>query len=186
MPRRPKDKGTQAESWGVEYLQHNGFPFAERMTLSGSKDRGDIKLCPGVIAEAKNCATLKLPAWFAELSAEITNANAKHGFLLIKPAGLGRTRVGQWWAGMTVEGYSALHREAGLPPMIAELEFLPGHRYKGELPGRIAALRDHQEFGFVGISPTGVMDISSWYVMTQLEQIVGLLRLAGYGNEVLA
>ena len=51
---RPKDKGTQAESWGVEYLQSSGFPYAERMTLSGAKDRGDIKLCPGVIAEAKN------------------------------------------------------------------------------------------------------------------------------------
>lgn len=183
---RPKDKGTQAESWGVEYLQSSGFPYAERMTLSGAKDRGDIKLCPGVIAEAKNCATLKLPSWFGELAAEIKNANAKHGFLLIKPPGVGRTRVGQWWAGMTVEGYSALHLEAGLPELISAPVWLPGHQYKAELPRQIAALSGVPEFGYVGIRPTGVDDLRFWYVLTQLEQIVRLLRLAGYGNEVLA
>jgi hypothetical protein len=64
--------------------------------------------------------------------------------------------------------------------------WLPGHRYKDELPGRIAELRNLLGFGFVGIRPTGVDDLRFWYVMTQLEQIVGLLRLAGYGSEVLA
>lgn len=183
---RSKDRGTAAETAGVEYLQSNGFPFAERIALHGNKDRGDIKVCPGVIAEAKNCKTLKLPAWFAELAEEIENANAKHGFLLIKPEGIGRTRVGQWWAGMTVQGFSDLHEEAGLPGLIPAPVWLPGHRYKSELPGRIAELRDHPEFGFVGVRGALSSDVSSWYVMTQLEQIVGLLRMAGYGSEVLA
>lgn len=183
---RSKDRGTWAETAGVEYLQTNGFPFAERIALHGNKDKGDIKVCPGVIAEAKNCKTLKLPAWFAELAEEIGNANAKHGFLLIKPEGIGRTRVGQWWAGMNVQGFSDLHVEAGLPPLLESPVWLPGHRYKDELPGRVAELRNLLGFGFVGIRPTGVDDLRFWYVMTQLEQIVGLLRLAGYGSEVLA
>lgn len=182
---RPKDKGTQAESWSVEYLQSNGFPYAERIALAGAADKGDVKVCPGVIAEVKNCKTLSLPAWFAELAAEVGNANAKHGFLIAKPDGIGRTRVGQWWAGMTVEGFSALHEEAGLPDLIPVPVWLPGHRYKMALTAEIAALGKSPEFGYVGIRPTGVTDIPSWYVMTQLEQIVRLLRLAGYGNEVL-
>ena len=73
-----------------------------------------------------------------------------------------------------------------MPELIAEPVWLPGHRYKTALPGEIAALSKHQEFGYVGIRPTGVDDLRSWYVMTQLEQIVRLLRTAGYGNEVLS
>lgn len=183
---RPKDKGTQAESWSVEYLASNGFPYAERIALSGANDKGDVKVCPGVIAEVKNCKDMKLPAWFAELDAEIGNSNAKHGFLILKAAGVGRSRVGKWHAGMTVEGFSALHEEAGLPELIPSPVWLPGHRFKDALPGEITALSQHPEFGYVGIRPRGVDDLRFWYVMTQLDQIVRLLRLAGYGNEVLA
>lgn len=163
----------------------NGFPYAERIALSGANDKGDIKVCPGVIAEVKNCATLKLPEWFRELEAEVANAGAKYGFLLIKPKGLGRTRIGHWWAGMTVGSYSALHEEAGLPDLIEAPVWLPGHRYKEALPRELMALSNCPEFGYVGIKTAMPTDISSWYVMTQLEQIVRLLRLAGYGSEVL-
>lgn len=185
MARRPKDKGTEAESWSVEYLCSNGFPYAERIALAGAKDKGDVKVCPGVIAEVKNCVTLKLPQWFSELGDEIANANAKHGFLIIKPSGIGRTRVGEWWAGMTVEGFAALAEEAGGVMLHPDPAWLPGHRYKAELPAAIAGLAAHEEFSYVGIHPSGVDDLRFWYVMTQLGQVVRLLRLAGYGNEVL-
>lgn len=182
---KSKQKGTWAETKSVEYFGVNGFPFAERVALGGAKDKGDVKLCPGVISEVKNCATLKLPSWFSELYDEIGNSNAKHGFLTIKPPGIGGTRIGQWWAGMTVEHFSELHIEAGYPEIMADPVWLPGHRYKDALPGEIAKLSQRQDFGYVGIRPTGVDDLRFWYVMTQLEQIVRLLRLAGYGNEVL-
>lgn len=182
---RSKSKGTWAETKSVEYFGVNGFPYAERVALGGAKDKGDVKLCPGVITEVKNCATLKLPGWFSELYDEIANSNAKHGFLTIKPKGIGETRIGEWWAGMTVEGFSVLHEEAGLPDLVPVPVWLPGHRYKDALPDEIAALSKHPEFGYVGIRPSGVDDLRFWYVMTQLEQIVRLLRAAGYGNEVL-
>lgn len=183
---RGKDKGTWAETKGVGYLQVSGFPFAERIALAGAADKGDIKVCPGVIAESKNCKSLALPAWFAELAAEIKNSKAKHGFLLIKPKGIGETRIGEWWAGLTMEAFFDLHAEAGDPPLIPSPVWLPGHRYKAALPWEIAKLSRHQEFGYVGIKPTGVQDVADWYAMTQLGQIVRLLRLAGYGNEVLS
>lgn len=167
----------------MEYLQHNGFPFAERIALAGAADKGDVKVCPGVISEVKNCASKKLPAWFRELAAEIKNANAEHGFLLMKPEGIGRTRVGQWWAGMLVGDFEKLCIQAG--DADPELDaILPGHNFLAKLPSAIAALTGRE--AYVAIHPRGVEDLRYWYAMTQLEHMVRLLRRAGYGSEVLS
>lgn len=183
---RSKDKGTWAETAGVDYLCSSGFPFAERMALNGAKDKGDVKVCPAVIAEMKNCATIKLPQWFREVTAEKENAGAKHAFLVVKPAGIGRTRVGQWWAGMLLGDLAELLVEAGGPAVLDNPVWLPGHRYLDVLGDRIKDLSGMPEFGYVGIRPAGVEDLRYWYAMTQLEQIVRLLRQAGYGSEVLS
>ena len=179
---RPRDKGTFAETAVTDYLGSSGFPYAERIALGGSKDKGDVKVCPGIISEVKNCATIKLPQWFREVTAEKENAGAKHAFLVVKPAGIGRTRVGQWWAGMLLGDLAELMVEAGGPPVVDEPVWLPGHRYLDVLPERIKDLSGLSEFGYVGIRPAGVEDLRYWYAMTQLEQIVRLLRKAGYGN----
>lgn len=167
-------------------MGHGGFPFAERMALGGAKDKGDVKVCPGIVAEVKNCATIKLPQWFREVTAEKENAGAKHAFLVVKPAGIGRTRVGEWWAGMMLGDLAELLVEAGGPSVYEHPVWLPGHRFLADLPIHIRALSNLDEFGYVGIRPTGVEDLRYWYAMTQLEQIVRLLRQAGYGSEVLS
>lgn len=179
---KARDKGTWAETAGVDYLCSSGFPYAERMALNGAKDKGDVKVCPGVVAEFKNCATIKLPQWFREVTAEKANAGAKHAFLVVKPAGIGRTRVGQWWAGMLLGDLAELLVEAGGPDIVDDPVWLPGHRYLDVLGDRIKDLAGMAEFGYVGIRPAGVEDLRYWYAMTQLEQIVRLLRKAGYGN----
>ena len=44
-----KARGTKHETNVVNYLRANGFPHAERRTLSGAKDRGDINAAAGLV-----------------------------------------------------------------------------------------------------------------------------------------
>lgn len=89
-----KAKGTAAETAFVRYLQQVGIP-AERRSLSGNKDKGDVSGIPGVVIEIKSGHTLKIPQWLKELEAEMENAKAEKGFLVIKPKGIGK--VEKWW-----------------------------------------------------------------------------------------
>lgn len=72
-----KAKGTRWETAIVEFLRANGVPHAERRTLNGSKDRGDIAGVPGVVIEAKNAATMSLAGWITEAETERVNAGAE-------------------------------------------------------------------------------------------------------------
>ena len=53
---KAKDKGTRLETDVLRWFRDSGFPWAERLALSGSQDCGDISLLPGraVIVECKN------------------------------------------------------------------------------------------------------------------------------------
>lgn len=93
-----RSKGTAAETAVVDYLRAHGHPAAERRALAGAKDRGDISGIPGVVIEVKSAARLEIPAWLRETKAEQANDGARIGLLVIKPRGIGNTRVGQWWA----------------------------------------------------------------------------------------
>ncbi|AKU15766.1 hypothetical protein [Luteipulveratus mongoliensis] len=103
---RSKAKGTLAETACVNWFRAHGFPWAERLTLSGAYDRGDISLLPGhaVIVEVKSYsaagngqpATKMLAGWMAEVEREVNNAGADHGVLVVKRAG--STDVGRWFA----------------------------------------------------------------------------------------
>lgn len=77
-----KAKGTRWESRLVEYLRANGFPYAERRALAGTKDLGDIVNVPGVVIEAKNTKTINLAEWIDQLVEEKANANARHGAVI--------------------------------------------------------------------------------------------------------
>lgn len=88
---RPKDIGTQWETTVVRYLQSNGFPGAERRALSGSADKGDILVCPGVIAECKAWTSFSdadVTEWWHETATEKKNANASVALLIVKRKGL--------------------------------------------------------------------------------------------------
>ena len=53
MVNKPKQIGTRAETAVARYLAANGFPHAERRTLRGREDAGDITGTPGVCWEVK-------------------------------------------------------------------------------------------------------------------------------------
>lgn len=106
-------KGTAAESAIVNYLREHGVPHAERRALSGAKDRGDIAGIPGVVLEVKSGARLELPAWMRETEMERINDNAAHGLLVVKPKGMGESRIGEWPVILPLSAALQLLKEAG-------------------------------------------------------------------------
>ena len=47
MVNRSKQRGTAAETAVLRHVRTHGFPWAERLALSGNADQGDISLLPG-------------------------------------------------------------------------------------------------------------------------------------------
>lgn len=125
---RPKARGTAAETATLRWLRDNGFVWAERLTLTGHHDRGDISLLPGnlIIAEIKNHATAatgqpgqkQLAAWMAETDRERANARADHALLVVKRKGT--TNPGAWWCYVTTATFAALTGSAISPIPYAE------------------------------------------------------------------
>lgn len=114
-----KKKGTAAETAVVQYLRAAGFIQAERRTLGGSHDRGDIAGLPGVVIEVKNCARQELGAWIAEAELERDNDHATLGVVWHKRRGKGHPA--DWFVTMSGAQFTALLREQqGLPALDAE------------------------------------------------------------------
>jgi len=110
-PRKPRAIGTATETAVVRYLAANGFPHAERRSLRGSLDAGDITGTPGVAwsvkggVAAKTASDGQVGRWLAELERQRTNAAATVGVLVLQRAGIGEANAGRWWA---VVGYGGL------------------------------------------------------------------------------
>jgi hypothetical protein len=142
-----KKKGTAAETAVVEYLRASGFTQAERRTLNGAKDRGDIAGLPGVVIEVKNCARQELGAWVAEAELERDNDRASLGVVWHKRRGT--TDPGRWFVTMSGDQFAALLREQqGLPTPTAEdvdaglVPYLGEHGYpEGEEPTNVTQHR---------------------------------------------
>lgn len=109
-------KGYRGEQPVVEYLKSFGFFRAYRPGKQGSKDRGDVHGIDGVAVEIKNHGVYKFPEWMKELAAEKKNAAAETSALVVKPRGVGETRVRDWWVVMTLEQYAGLLEKAGYGP----------------------------------------------------------------------
>ena len=104
MARRPRDIGTAAESAVCRYLAANGFPHAERRSLKGTFDQGDVTGTPGICWEVKGGAAAKtasdglIATWLDETDLERVNARADIGVLVVQRAGIGPANAGRWWA----------------------------------------------------------------------------------------
>ena len=106
MVNKPKQIGTAAETAAKKHAQQNGFPWAERQVLHGSKDVGDLWLDPigKAIVEVKagkaaeTASDLQVSDWMAEAEREAGHVGAEAWFLLRKRAGKGDANVGMWWA----------------------------------------------------------------------------------------
>jgi len=104
MVNRPKQIGTAAETAVVRAARTRGFPHADRLTLTGNKDRGDISLTPGVIVEvkggekARNASDLDIERWLTETDRERNHANADVALLVTQRRGVGAPNAHRWWA----------------------------------------------------------------------------------------
>lgn len=115
MARRPKDIGTAAETAVVRFLLDNGFPHAERRSLRGSVDHGDITGMPGVMVEVKggqagkNASDTLIRQWMEEqVDVQASNARADVGFLVTQRAGVGPANAGRWWAHFWLSDWTEL------------------------------------------------------------------------------
>ena len=132
MVNRPKNIGTAAETAVVRAARTRGFPGADRLTLTGALDRGDVGLCPGVIIEVKGGETAKtasdalIEAWLVETDRERAHAHADIAFLVTQRRGVGATNAHRWWAWWRLTDLRYL-----LDPINPEVGFL------GTIPIRI-------------------------------------------------
>jgi len=107
-----KAKGTRWESEIVDFLRSCGFRYADRVPLSGAKDRGDVTVGPGSpVIEAKNQARHSLAEWLDEATAEATHADAPFGVAWFKRRG--KASAGRGFVLMDGITFSVLLREAG-------------------------------------------------------------------------
>ena len=126
MTRRPKDIGTAAETAVVRAARSRGFGLADRLTLTGQHDRGDVRLTPGLVAgviaevkggnAARNASDRMVRAWLAEAEQERTNADADVAILVTQRAGYAPARADQWWAYTTTGTLADLLESGVMPP----------------------------------------------------------------------
>lgn len=105
---RSKQKGTAAESAVVGWLKDHGFPYAERRTLAGSNDKGDVSGIAGVVLEIKDCKRTELAAWVDEAAIEGEHAHADIYAVVHK-----RPRTsdpGRWYCTLPLEVFAELIR----------------------------------------------------------------------------
>ena len=194
MTVKPGVKGTYAETQVTRFLATHLDPGAERRRLSGCLDRGDIGgTHPDLCWEVKYSggARLALGTWFNELATEKRNAGARFGVLVIKPKGVGDTRVGEWYAGMLRGDLVRLADvdpdEVAVRPAVQVVHTMPGSKLD-QLPLAIefqvsAALQlpSLSGFPFVQVRAKGHAHIQgNWYMFTQLRVMTALLQNAGY------
>lgn len=118
MSNPSKQKGTAFESLIRDHLKEVWHPDIERLTLSGSKDRGDIggfrigldgKYL--IAWELKNRTQLALPQWIREAQEEAENYGAVAGVVCHKRKG--KAAAAEQFVTMTLEDFlTILHAAA--------------------------------------------------------------------------
>jgi hypothetical protein len=121
MVNKPRAIGTAAETAVVRALRAHGFPHAERRSLKGTLDQGDVTGTPGLCWEVKGghaawtASDRDIDAWLAETETERRNAAADVGILVVQRKGVGADNAHRWWAIMRLGDMLAL-RNPGTPP----------------------------------------------------------------------
>lgn len=91
----------------------HGFPHCEKTRAGYERDHGDLHPCGDrtVVAQCKNVRRWDLAAWLRQLTDQIANAGAEHGYLVVK-----RPRIadpGQAYVITTLDQHLALLHAAG-------------------------------------------------------------------------
>jgi hypothetical protein len=108
-------RGTRAESAVVAYLREAGAIHAERRSLNGANDRGDVAGIPGVVIEVKDHARISLAEFVDEAERESWNGPVPEvGVAWIKRRGKGSP--GEWYVAMTGDTFRHLLHASGYLP----------------------------------------------------------------------
>ena len=119
MVNKSKNAGTAGETAVVRAARTRGFPNADRLTLTGNKDRGDIGLAPGVVVEvkageaARRASDQQVAKWLLETETERVNACADIALLVTARPGIGLPNAHRWWVHMTVATFLQVLGAAG-------------------------------------------------------------------------
>lgn len=139
MTSSQKAKGDAFERAIRDHLVSLGVA-AERTRAGYARDAGDLHVGrdgtrPRAILQAKNFARLRFPEWLAELPAQIREAGALHGALVVKRTGV--AAPGRQYVVMELDDWALLVKRAGLadgeppahPDLLANLQAsLEAHR----------------------------------------------------------
>lgn len=183
---RPRALGTMAESAVVAFLRANGFLQAERRSLKGSLDQGDVTGTPGLCWEVKyGNGGIRMGAWVAQTEIERLNAGADFGILVIKPRGLGARSTGRWYAVMSVPSFDQMVGKietkgwymVGDPTRYTAGSLIP----QLELARRATA-NSGMPFAITVVPPGAIGQPASHYRVMYLEEALRLVRAAGYGD----
>lgn len=161
--------GTKAETAVVRAAKTRGFPHADRLRLSGADDRGDVQLTPtltaGVILEVKGgemaraASENRVFGWLVETERERVNARADLGILVVQRRGVGEANAHRWWAYLTAHTLRRL--------------FLTVEHGTSYLDAEAADEWPEEDLGSLFFP-----------VRLTLEEVLWLIRLAGWGSPV--
>ena len=113
---RSGNKGWRGEAPVLDWLKNCGFHRAYRLRTQGVNDKGDVGGIDEAVIEIKNHGIYKFAEWMKETHTEKQNAQARLGALIVKPKGIGDTRVGSWWVMMTLSDFTTLLIDADYGP----------------------------------------------------------------------
>ena len=107
MVNKSKNIGTKAETATVGAIKSRGFPLAERKTLTGRHDCGDLtgtpRLCWQVKGgeQARKASDNQIRTWLEETEVQRVNKGAELGILVVQRAGVGYANAHNWHAYVT-------------------------------------------------------------------------------------
>tara|TARA_B100000953_G_scaffold228458_1_gene190041 strand:+ start:103 stop:540 length:438 start_codon:yes stop_codon:yes gene_type:complete len=104
-----KAKGTQHERAVADYLKAMGFPNADRATLTGGEDRGDLIGVPNVAFECRNTAKIDLAKNVDDANSRAEVAGVDYGVTVIKRRG---KNVRDAYVAMDLETFVKLYKKA--------------------------------------------------------------------------
>ena len=116
MTNRSGRKGWAGEAPVLDWLKKRGFFRAYRLRTQGVADKGDIGGIDEACIEVKNQGVYRLAEWMQETEKEKANAKARIGALVVKPKGVGNTRVDSWWVITTLSDFTTLLIDADYGP----------------------------------------------------------------------
>lgn len=178
MTNKPKRIGTAAETAFVGLLRDTYWPHAERRALAGGKDLGDTTGHPGLVFEVKAAKMLCIPKWLRETEAERVNAKADYGILIVKPQGVGATRVGLWWAVTDVDTQNGLIARADFPSVYTYDTSIRRSTIPDALFRSAVVRSEWHAYHCARFAPHG--DVPGYTVM-EARNMLALLFRAGYG-----